>query len=264
MKKLKNHLGNEAYNPLESAEEERRLFKRIALGDGKAKDELMKRNTRLVITVAKRYLGQGFSLDDLVGYGFEGLAKACERFDVTRGVSFANYAYMWIRSSITMGITNDRAVHMPWRKSILRSKARREMARFNAENECKMDESDLADMLGVTEAAIHYVLNENLGWSSLDKALHDGDDDNDDYSMGSMLKAGDEYDADRQVIDKDGAERLMAFIEVVLSKREANLFIDYSLCDSRMLPLVADKYGLSMDEMETRIDNCRRRLMKAA
>lgn len=260
MKSLRSKLGTKPYELLD-AEEERKLAMATALGDAKAREELIRRNMRLVVTVAKRYQGiGGFTLDDLVCYGFEGLVKAADRYDYKRGVRFANFAYFWIASSIMSGINKDVFIRMPQRIGVLRSKVRKLMARYEAENGCRISDDELAVAMDITDDTLRMVLKENLRWSSIDVPLSDEQDSD---TIANMLEADESYDADKYFVLADEYSRVMAFIEVVLSKRDAHLLVDYTRSDRRMLPLVANKYGLTIDELKVRAENCNRRLKKA-
>ena len=87
-------------HPLISVEEEVRLGRLVKQGDKEARDKLVTANLRFVISVAKQYQGQGLGLPDLVNDGNEGLIKAAQRFDETKGPRFISYAVWWIRQSI--------------------------------------------------------------------------------------------------------------------------------------------------------------------
>ncbi len=89
-----------------TSEEEIDLALRISEGDKYAKEILLKSNLRLVVSIAKRYVGRGMQLSDLVQEGNLGLMKAVDKFDYTRGFKFSTYATWWIRQSITRAIAD--------------------------------------------------------------------------------------------------------------------------------------------------------------
>ncbi|MGX7108550.1 RNA polymerase sigma factor RpoD [Facklamia miroungae] len=97
-----------------NAEEEVELAKRILDGDELAKQELAEANLRLVVSIAKRYVGRGMSFLDLIQEGNMGLMKAVEKFDHTKGFKFSTYATWWIRQAITRAIADQaRTIRIP-------------------------------------------------------------------------------------------------------------------------------------------------------
>ena len=100
--------------PLLSSEEEIDLAIRIANGDVQAKQRLSEANLRLVVSIAKRYLGRGMQFLDLIQEGNLGLIKAVDKFDYTKGFKFSTYATWWIRQAITRAIADQaRTVRIP-------------------------------------------------------------------------------------------------------------------------------------------------------
>ena len=100
--------------PLLSSEEEIDLAIRIANGDVQAKQRLSEANLRLVVSIAKRYLGRGMQFLDLIQEGNLGLIKAVDKFDYTKGFKFSTYATWWIRQAITRAIADQaRTIRIP-------------------------------------------------------------------------------------------------------------------------------------------------------
>ncbi len=100
--------------PLLDAEEEVEYAKRFEKNDKRAKDKLIESNLRLVVSIAKKYIGRGLSLLDLIQEGNQGLIRAVEKYDWRRGYKFSTYATWWIRQAITRAIADQaRTIRIP-------------------------------------------------------------------------------------------------------------------------------------------------------
>jgi RNA polymerase primary sigma factor len=101
-------------HPLLTKEEEQELAKRVEQGDQAAKDRMVNSNLRLVVSIARRYQGQGLALLDLIQEGVLGLIRAVEKFDWRRGYKFSTYATWWIRQAVVRALANQaRTIRLP-------------------------------------------------------------------------------------------------------------------------------------------------------
>ncbi|WP_422924072.1 sigma-70 family RNA polymerase sigma factor [Singulisphaera sp. PoT] len=112
--------------PLLSAEEERELADQVSQGDPYARDHMVKANLRLVVNIARGYLGKGLSLEDLIEEGNLGLMRAVEGYDASRDTRFSTYASYWIKQSIRRSVMNNgKPIRLPAYMVTLLSKWRR-------------------------------------------------------------------------------------------------------------------------------------------
>jgi RNA polymerase primary sigma factor len=115
--------------PLLSADEERELAERVAMGDPYAREHMVKANLRLVVNIARGYLGKGLSLEDLIEEGNLGLMRAVEGFDGCMDTRFSTYASYWIKQSIRRAVMNNgKPIRLPAYMVSLLSKWRRAQA----------------------------------------------------------------------------------------------------------------------------------------
>ena len=111
---VKMYLKDNGKVPLLTAEQETELARRMLEGDEDAKQQLSQANLRLVVSIAKRYVGRGMLFLDLIQEGNLGLMKAVEKFDYTKGFKFSTYATWWIRQAITRAIADQaRTIRIP-------------------------------------------------------------------------------------------------------------------------------------------------------
>lgn len=131
-----------------SPDEESALTRRIKQGDKAALDKLTKANLRFVVSVAKKYQGQGLQLADLINEGNIGLIQAAHRFDETRGFKFISFAVWWIRQSIVQAITDkSRLVRVPFNKVNLNSQLRQAQQAMEQQLERLPSADELAEQL---------------------------------------------------------------------------------------------------------------------
>ncbi len=155
-----------------SVEEEVELARQIKLGDAKALEKLTRANLRFVVSVAKQYQNQGLSLPDLINEGNIGLIKAAERFDETRGFKFISYAVWWIRQSIEQALVEQgRIVRIPANQVETMRKIKREVHRFEQENERTPSIDEIADNTEIPQGRIEETLHFDARKISADAPL---------------------------------------------------------------------------------------------
>lgn len=143
-----------------SREEELKLARKVQKGDLKAKQELVRRNLRLVVSVAKKYIGRGYPFLDLIQEGNLGLIKAAEKFDPKRGFKFSTYATWWIRQAITRAIADkSRVIRIPIHMVENISKVKKSISSLSQALNREPKEEEVADLLGAELNDIQYVIN---------------------------------------------------------------------------------------------------------
>lgn len=166
---------NEIYTP----EEEQEMFKKMAAGDPDARQEIIERNLKLVVTVAKKYKGwSGLSFTDLIQEGSFGLMAAVDRFDYTRGFKFSTYAVYWIKQAITKAMVNKgRAIRLPAHIVDKISKVKKAERALTLELGEEPTDAAIAARLQITEQEVKDVKDMNLVALSLDTPVGDDGDD---------------------------------------------------------------------------------------
>ena len=160
-----------------NADDEYGIAKRMAEGDQVAKDELINANLRLVVSIAKKYVGRGMQFLDLIQEGNLGLIKAVEKFDHEKGFKFSTYATWWIRQAITRSIADQARtiripVHMVETINRLTKTTRTLLQQFGREP----TQSEIAEALGVTEERVAEIQKIAQDPVSLETPIGEEDD----------------------------------------------------------------------------------------
>ena len=174
---IKYYLKQLSTIPLLTHEEEIKLAKEVKKGDPEAKKELVKRNLRLVVSIAKKYINQGLSFLDLVQEGNLGLIKASEKFDVDRGFKFSTYATWWIRQGITRSLSDkSRTIRIPVHVVETMNKLKKVIRDFNQSIGRQPKEEELAELLDTDVESIQHVINSMKLPVSIDTPIGTNDE----------------------------------------------------------------------------------------
>ncbi len=229
-------------------EEELKLADRILEGDIEAKATLAEANLRLVVSIAKRYVGRGMLFLDLIQEGNIGLMKAVEKFDVSKGYKFSTYATWWIRQAITRAIADQaRTIRVPVHMVETINKLARIQRQLTLELNREPTEEELAKKMGTTPDKIRDIYKISQEPVSLETPIGEEDDSH----LGDFIKdernvSPEEY-AVNELLKDEIAEVLLTLTE----REEKVIRLRFGLDDgkSKTLEEVGQIFGVTRERI---------------
>ena len=234
--------------PLLSYEEEIELAKKVLDGDEDAKKRLAECNLRLVVSIAKKYVGRGMLFLDLIQEGNMGLIKAVEKFDYTKGFKFSTYATWWIRQAITRAIADQaRTIRIPVHMVQTITKVKKVSSQLLHENGHEPTPKEIADRLGITVDRVREILRISQDPVSLETPIGEEEDSH----------LGDFIQDDNVPVPADAAaftllkEQLVEVLDTLTDREQKVLRLRFGLDDGRARTLeeVGNMFGVTRERI---------------
>jgi RNA polymerase primary sigma factor len=247
-------------HPLLTAEEEIELAKRIERGDLAAKERMINANLRLVISVARKYQGQGLPLGDLIQEGMLGLIRAVEKFDWRKGFKFSTYGTLWIRQAIGRGLANSgRTVRLPVHIVARARKISDAERKLAVQLGRQPTEEEISEFVDLPLDEVADIRRADRGPTSLDQGV--GEDG--ETALGDLI-AGEGPSVEEEVVTTIGDDRLREAVEDLPDVERDIITLRFGLDreEPHALRETGRRLGLSSERVRQLEDRALRRLAK--
>ena len=235
------------YEPL-PPEREVELAIRIQKDDDLAMKELIESNLRFVVSVAKKYQGNGLSLADLINEGNLGLIKAAKRFDHSRGFKFISYAVWWIRQSILQALAEQaRLIRLPLNRVGTITKITRVAEKLEAEIERQPKANEISHQLEMTPDEVVNAMQYSRRHSSLDTPFQDGEDN----SLMDVLEDTHDASPDDKLMRESMKEDVMASLDTLADRERCVIEMYYGINRESALTLneIGEEFSLTRERV---------------
>jgi RNA polymerase primary sigma factor len=231
-----------------SAEEEKKLCEKIAKGDEKAKRELVEKNLRLVVSVAKHYQNCGLSFEDLIQEGSIGLMKAADKFDLSKGFRFSTFAPWWIRQAISRAIADQgRVIRVPAHITENINKVKKAERELLTELGRNPTDKEIANLISLSEDDVASARSFYHDATSLDTPV--GDDEAD--TIGDFIEDTHFINPETSFLKSQNKNAINEVLQT-LSKREGDILKKrFGLETNKTMTLeeVGRDYGLTKERI---------------